>query len=81
MTITLSNGKLPDDILKDATVKDATGKSATWIFPDKKSSQEIQKKIQTMTFDYTANMNVYVTINGNDNEGFDNINNNMKLTQ
>lgn len=34
-----------------------------------------------MTFDYTANMNVYVTINGNDNEGFDNINNNMKLTQ
>ena len=81
MTITLSNGKLPDDILKDATIKDATGKSATWIFPDKKSSQEIQKKIQTMTFDYTANMNVYVTINGNDNEGFDNINNNMKLTQ
>ncbi|MBS6241578.1 MAG: hypothetical protein KH547_03045 [Roseburia sp.] len=82
MTITLSNGKLPDDILKDATIKDATGKSATWIFLDKKSSQEIQKKIQTMTFDYTANMNVYVTINGNDNEGFDNINNNnMKLTQ
>ena len=81
MTITLSNGKLPDDILNDATISDVNGKSATWIFGNKKSSQEIQEKIQNMTFDYAANMNVYVTINGNDNKGFDTINNNMKLTQ
>ncbi len=81
MTITLSNGKLPDDILNDATISDVNGKSATWIFGNKKSSQEIQEKIQNMTFDYAANMNIYVTINGNDNKGFDTINNNMKLTQ
>ena len=81
MTITLSNGKLPDDILRNATIRDVSGKSATWIFGDKKSSQEIQEKIQTMTFDYVANMNIYVTINGNDNKGFDNISNGMKLTQ
>ena len=81
MTITLSNGKLPDDILNDATISDVNGKSATWIFGNKKSSQEIQEKIQNMTFDYAANMNFYVTINGNDNKGFDTINNNMKLTQ
>ena len=37
MTITLSNGKLPDDILNDATVRDDYGRSATWIFMDKKS--------------------------------------------
>ena len=80
-TITLSNGKLPDDILNDATISDVNGKSATWIFGNKKSSQEIQEKIQNMTFDYAANMNFYVTINGNDNKGFDTINNNMKLTQ
>ena len=80
MTITLSNGKLPDDILNDATISDVNGKSATWIFGNKKSSQEIQEKIQNMTFDYAANMNFYVTINGNDNKGFDTINN-MKLTQ
>ena len=80
MTITLSNGKLPDDILNDATISDVNGKSATWIFGNKKSSQEIQEKIQNMTFDYAANMNSYVTINGNDNKGFDTINN-MKLTQ
>ena len=81
MTITLSNGKLPDDILNDATISDVNGKSATWIFGNKKSSQEIQEKIQNMTFDYAANMNFYVTINGNDNKGFDTIINNMKLTQ
>ena len=80
MTITLSNGRLPDDILNDATLKDVNGKSATWIFSNKKSSQEIQGKIQNMTFDYVNNMNVYVTINGNDNKGFDTVNN-MKLTQ
>ena len=80
MTITLSNGKLPDDILNDATIKDDSGKSATWFFEDKKSSQEIQQKIRNMTFNYAANMNVYVTINGNENKGFDSISN-MKLTQ
>lgn len=32
MTITLSNGKLPDDILNDATITDNKGKSATWFF-------------------------------------------------
>ena len=58
MTITLSNGKLPDVILNDATVKDDYGRSATWIFMDKKSSQEIEKKIQNMTFDYVKDMNV-----------------------
>lgn len=80
MTITLSNGKLPDDILNDAIIKDAQGKSATWIFADKESSQDIEKKIQNMTFNYVPNMNIYVTVNANDNEGFNNINN-MKLTQ
>ena len=80
MTITLSNGKLPDDILNDATIMDVQGKSATWILADKESSQDIEKKIQNMTFNYVPNMNIYVTVNANDNEGFNNINN-MKLTQ
>lgn len=81
MTITLSNGKLPDDILNNATVKDDYGRSATWIFMDKKSSQEIEKKIQTMTFDYVSDMNVYVSVNANDNEGFQSDLDQMKLTQ
>jgi len=80
MTITLSNGKLPDDILRGASISDASGKSATWIFGDKKSSQDIENKIQAMTFNYVNNMNVYVTVNGNENKGFDSIQN-MKLTQ
>ena len=81
MTITLSNGKLPDDILNNATVRDDYGRSATWIFIDKKSSQEIEKKIQTMTFDYVNDMNVYVSVNANDNEGFESGLDQMKLTQ
>ena len=81
MTITLSNGKLPDDILNNATVRDDYGRSATWIFMDKKSSQEIEKKIQTMTFDYVNDMNVYVSVNANDNEGFEAGLDQMKLTQ
>ena len=81
MTITLSNGKLPDDILNDATVRDDYGRSATWIFMDKKSSQEIEKQIQKMTFDYVNDMNVYVSVNANENEGFDSNLDNLKLTQ
>lgn len=81
MTITLSNGKLPDDILNDATIRDDYGRSATWIFKDKKSSQEIEKKIQNMTFDYVNNMNVYVSVNANENKGFDSDIDQMKLTQ
>ena len=81
MTITLSNGKLPDDILKDANIRDNEGKSATWIFINGKSCHEIEKKMQTMTFDYANNMNVYVSVNGNDNEGFGSNLNEMKLTQ
>ena len=81
MTITLSNGKLPDDILNDATVRDDYGRSATWIFMDKKSSQEIEKQIQKMTFDYVNDMNVYVSVNANENEGFDSNLDNLKLTR
>ena len=81
MTITLSNGKLPDDILNDASIRDDYGRSATWIFMDKKSSQEIEKKIQNMTFDYVNDMNVYVSINANDNVGFDSALDSLKLTQ
>lgn len=81
MTITLSKGKLPDDILNDATVRDDYGRSATWIFMDEKSSQEIEKKIQNMTFDYVNDMNVYVSVNANENKGFDSDVDQMKLTQ
>lgn len=34
-----------------------------------------------MTFDYTNDMNVYVSVNANENEGFDSNLDNLKLTQ
>ena len=81
MTITLSTGKLPDGILNGADVKDDYGRSATWFFGNKKTSQEIEEKIKSMVFDYVNGMNVYVSINGNDNEGFGQGLDQMKLTQ
>ena len=34
-----------------------------------------------MTFDYVSDMNVYVSVNANDNEGFESGLDQMKLTQ
>lgn len=34
-----------------------------------------------MTFDYVNDMNVYVSVNANENEGFDSNLDNLKLTQ
>ena len=48
MTITLSTGKLSDEILNGADVKDDYGRSATWFFGNKKTSQEIEEKIKSV---------------------------------
>ena len=41
-----------------------------------------RKKIHSMVFDYVDNMNVYISINGNENQGLDQFNSaNIKLTQ
>ena len=82
MTITLSNGKLPDSLIGDAFATDEYKKSATWIFINELSAQELQEKIHSMVFDYVDNMNVYISINGNENQGLDQFNSaNIKLTQ
>ena len=82
MTITLSNGKLPDSLIVDAFATDEYKKSATWIFINGLSAQELQEKIHSMVFDYVDNMNVYISINGNENQGLDQLNSaNIKLTQ
>lgn len=81
MTITLSNGTLPTSILQDSNIQDASGRSATWIFMDKVSYQSIENKIKNMVFDYVDNMNIYISINGNDNQGFEQQLDQMKLTQ
>lgn len=81
MTITLSTGKLPNDILSDATLQDTSGKSATWVFANGLSAEEIKNRIQAMVFDYVDNMNVYLTIDGNENKGFESIDRETKLTQ
>ena len=81
MTITLSNGTLPDSITADALVTDLHKSSATWIFQKLLSVQELQEKIHSMVFDYVNNMNVYISISGNENQGLDQLDENAKLTQ
>ncbi len=81
MTITLSNGTLPDSITADALVTDLHKSSATWIFQKPLSVQELQEKIHSMVFDYVNNMNVYISISGNENQGLDQLDENAKLTQ
>ena len=82
MTITLSNGTLPDSIIGDAFATDTYKRSATWIFINPLSAQELQEKIHSMVFGYVDNMNVYISINGNENQGLDQFKHeNIKLTQ
>lgn len=81
MTITLSNGTLPDSITADAFATDLYKRSATWIFKKPLSVQELQEKIHSMVFDYVDKMNVYITINGNENQGLEQLDENVKLTQ
>ncbi len=81
MTITLSNGTLPDTIANDAFAVDINKKSATWIFKVPKTEKEIEEKIQGMIFDYVDNMNVYISIDANENKGFENLDSSSKLYQ
>ncbi len=82
MTITLSNGTLPQSILNDANFTDYTKRSATWLFENNTSGEYIQEKIRNMIFDYVDDkMNVYVSIDGNPNVGLDTLPQATKLTQ
>ena len=82
MSVTLSNGTLPENITNDAFANDLNKKSATWIFTVPKTEKEIEEKIQGMIFDYVDNMNVYISINANETTGFENMSpGSIKMTQ
>lgn len=80
MTITLSTGKLNDNIINDAWAKDNEKRSATWMFVNALSEKEIEEKISSWVFDYVSNMNVYISVNANESKGFENLTD-MKITQ
>lgn len=68
MTVTVSDGVLSDADITDARFTDINKKSATWIFATAKTQEEIQEKIRKMTFNYVSNLNVNITIDGNDSK-------------
>lgn len=51
------------------------------VFLNKKNSQEIEEKIKSMVFEYANDMNVYISINANENVGFEGLNSGYKLVQ
>lgn len=80
MTITLSTGKLNDNIINDAWATDNEKRSATWMFVNALSEKEIEEKISSWVFDYVSNMNVHISVNANESKGFENLTD-MKITQ
>lgn len=79
MIVTLSTGTLPESI-REGAYTDNFNRSATWIFVNGKTGEEIEQKLHEMVFDYVDDMNVYCSINANENIGFDDTEN-VRLTQ
>ena len=84
LTVTVENGSFtkPNDF-GEPNLTDIKGTSATWIFNGGKSADELQTSIRNITFtpQTGSNMNVNITIDGNETQGFDNIPSGSKLTQ
>lgn len=84
LTVTVENGSFtkPNDF-GEPNLTDIKGTSATWIFSGGKSADELQTSIRNITFtpQTGSNMNVNITIDGNETQGFDNIPSGSKLTQ
>lgn len=84
LTVTVENGSFtkPNDF-GEPNLKDIKGTSATWIFSGGKSADELQTFIRNIAFtpQTGSNMNVNITIDGNETKEFDNIPSGSKLTQ
>lgn len=84
LTVTVENGSFtkPNDF-GEPNLTDIKGTSATWIFSGGKSADELQTFIRNIAFtpQTGSNMNVNITIDGNETKEFDNIPSGSKLTQ
>ena len=84
LTVTVENGSFTKpNGLGEPNLTDVNGRSATWIFSGGKSVDEVQTFIRNIAFtpQTGSNMNVNITIDGNETKGFDNIPRDSKLTQ
>lgn len=84
LTVTVENGSFtkPAD-QPEPNLTDINGTSATWIFSGGKTADEVQTFIRNIVFtpQTGSNMNVNITIDGNETRGFDSLPPNSKLTQ
>lgn len=84
VTVTVENGSFtkPAD-QPEPNLTDINGTSATWIFSGGKTADEVQTFIRNIVFtpQTGSNMNVNITIDGNETRGFNSLPPNSKLTQ
>lgn len=84
LTVTVENGSFtkPAD-QPEPNLTDINGTSATWIFSGGKTADEVQTFIRNIVFtpQTGSNMNVNITIDGNETRGFNSLPPNSKLTQ
>lgn len=84
LTVTVENGSFtkPAD-QQEPNLTNINGTSATWIFSGGKTADEVQTFIRNIVFtpQTGSNMNVNITIDGNETRGFDSLPPNSKLTQ
>lgn len=71
MTIDLNRATLPSDVIKDAKFLGNNGKQATWLFAPNENVEQLQQQIREMVFDYSANEQIDIAIDGNENRGFE----------
>lgn len=71
MTIDLNKAALPNDVIKNAKFLGNNGKQATWMFAPNKNVEQLQQQIREMVFDYSANEQITIAIDGNENRGFE----------
>ena len=84
LTVTVENGSFTKpNGLGEPNLTDINGRSATWIFSSGKSADEVQTFIRNIAFtpQTGSNMNVNITIDGNETRGFDSLPPDSKLTQ
>ena len=84
LTVTVENGSFTKpNGLGEPNLTDINGRSATWIFSSGKSADEVQTFIRNIAFtpQTGSNMNVNITIDGNETRGFDSLPPGSKLRQ
>lgn len=80
LTVTVSHGTLSQEAMDGASITDATHRSATWFWSGK-TVEEVRDVLSKKEFTYEAEIEVQISIDGNENIKVDSLPPNATLTQ